>query len=291
MTDHRKEPAISQGKLSASIVLFRTPKETVKRIVECFLSSPLLEKLYIINNSPDTDYTWIREEQRIHYLVPGTNKGYGSAHNLALREALKSSQYHVVSNPDIFFRRGTLERIYEYMEKNQRVGQLMPRIVSPLGEVQHLCKLLPSPSDLFIRRFIPLRKLRDALNAHYELHSFSYATPLKVPYLSGCFMWFRVSALGRVGLFDERFFMYPEDIDITRRMYRHECPLYVPTATVVHDHGKESYKNIRMTVVHLRNMVKYFNKWGWFFDQERSRINKEVRNSIIALSHKGGRSR
>jgi len=89
---------------------------------------------------------------------------------------------------------------------------------------------------------------------------------------------FRLDCLREVGLFDERFFMYPEDIDISRRIYASKKwrSVYCPGATVVHAHEKASYKSRRMMWIHIRNMVKYFNKWGWLFDADRRRINREV---------------
>ena len=87
----------------------------------------------------------------------------------------------------------------------------------------------------------------------------------------------RVRALNDVGLFDERFFMYPEDIDLTRRINRHYTTMYVPSVNVVHDHRAASYKNHRMMWIHSANMIRYFNKWGWIWDSERREINKKLR--------------
>jgi len=105
---------------------------------------------------------------------------------------------------------------------------------------------------------------------------------MDIPYLSGCFMLFRVSALRTVGLFDERFFMYPEDIDITRRMHTEYRTVFYPAATIVHDHARESYKSKRALWIHITNLIKYFNKWGWIRDPERSRINRETLRQITS---------
>ena len=93
-------------------------------------------------------------------------------------------------------------------------------------------------------------------------------------------MVFRSTVFSDVGLFDERFFMYPEDIDITRRVHRKYATVFYPYEKVIHDHGRASYKSVRMLFIHIRNMVKYFNKWGWFFDNERRRMNKAALSNI-----------
>jgi GT2 family glycosyltransferase len=99
-------------------------------------------------------------------------------------------------------------------------------------------------------------------------------------------MFFRLSALEKVGLFDERFFLYPEDIDITRRMHKYFRTMFWPSVSIVHAHRAASYKNSKMLLIHMWNMVKYFNKWGWFFDRERKAWNNEV---LRELNYKGFR--
>ena len=89
-------------------------------------------------------------------------------------------------------------------------------------------------------------------------------------------MFFRISALQDIGLFDERFFMYGEDIDLSRRMHLQYRTMYYPGASIVHLHEAASYKNRRMLLIHIRNIIRYFNKWGWFFDAQRRKINRRL---------------
>lgn len=93
-------------------------------------------------------------------------------------------------------------------------------------------------------------------------------------------MFFRVSALVKTGLFDERFFMYPEDIDLTRRMHELFPTIYWPDVSVVHAHRASSYHSVKMLRIHAINMIRYFNKWGWFHDPSRKRFNTKILDSI-----------
>ena len=129
-----------------------------------------------------------------------------------------------------------------------------------------------------MRRFLPktLQGLTEKRTERFELRFTGYNREMNVPYLSGCFMLFRNSALREVGLFDERFFMYPEDIDITRRVNTKFRTVFFPGALIVHDHARESYKSWRGMWIHVSNMARYFNKWGWIRDSERSRVNRET---------------
>lgn len=97
-----------------------------------------------------------------------------------------------------------------------------------------------------------------------------------IPYHQGSFMFLRKDALKAAGLFDERFFMYPEDIDLTRRIHRHYRTLYWPGVTITHSHRAASYHSPRMLWIHVTNMIRYFNKWGWLRDEERRRMNDAI---------------
>ena len=151
----------------------------------------------------------------------------------------------------------------------------MPRVLHPAGTQQYLAKRLPTPLDVFGRRFLP-SWLMARRNRRYELRDMDLLRPVNAPYLSGCFMMLRTTAAVDAGLFDERFFMYPEDIDLTRRIHRNYLTLYYPEWTIVHAHARDSYKNKHMLRIHIQNMCRYFNKWGWLFDRERRQFNANL---------------
>jgi GT2 family glycosyltransferase len=229
--------------------------------------------LILVDNSPDDKLRDIIKDEKVSYIFTGRNLGFGRAHNLAIRQIIKRTDFHLVINSDISFSSKVLSTLINYMKNHPDVGQIMPKVLSPNGEIQYLCKLLPTPLDLIFRRFLPgglFQKRREK----FELRFSGYNRIMEVPYLSGCFMLLRTVALEQVGNFDERFFMYPEDIDLTRRINAKFRTIYFPEVHIFHHHAKESYKNNRMLFIHIINMIKYFNKWGWFYDEKRKRTNK-----------------
>ena len=262
--------------ITVSIVTYKTDKDELEK---CLLSmeSALVKVVYIIDNSPNDDLKeFCLTFSKVVYVFNDDNIGYGAAHNIAIRKAMGvEAVYHLVINSDVYFEGKVIDDIVGYMGKNLDVAQLIPNVTYPNGELQYVCRLLPTPLNLIFRRFLPA-SLVEKMNYRYLIKFNDHKKPMNVPYHMGCFMFFRMSAFDKVGLFDERFFMYPEDIDITRRMHRHYRTMFWPEATVIHAHRAASYKNKKMLKIHAANMIKYFNKWGWFFDSERRRVNKRL---------------
>ena len=166
------------------------------------------------------------------------------------------------------------------------IGLLMPKVTYPDGSLQHLCKLLPTPIDFLIRRCMvgPLAGVRERLTQHFELRFTGYAQEMHVPFLSGCFMLLKIKALRQVGIFDESFFMCGEDIDLSRRIHTEYITLFFPAAYVVHDYAKASYKRTKMLLIHMMNIARYFNKWGWIFDSQRKKVNAETLKELKKLN-------
>ena len=262
--------------LSISVTLYKNSPEEIRALIDCIEKTSLDYQLFLIDNSPTKDLEIFSQAANTEYVYNNKNLGFGHAQNIAISKALDNSNYHLVLNPDITFGKGTLENIYMFMELNQDIGQLMPKIFYPDGEIQRLCKLLPHPVDLIGRRFLGRLSYMKNRNKLYELEHFKYDKLLDTPNLSGCFMFIRTSVLKQVKGFDTRFFMYLEDFDLTRRINKIARTVFYPGASVIHGYSKGSYTNPTLFKYHIISAIKYFNKWGWFFDKERSELNKKV---------------
>ena len=274
--------------ITASIVLYNTPEHQINDVLGSVFNSHCIDKLYIIDNSPNDWWRCLEKKSDIIRYVHNENTGYGASHNLAIRKAIEEgSTYHVVLNPDLKFDSNVLSTLKDFMDSNPNVGHVMPKIVNAEGELQYLCKLVPSPFDLIFKRFLPKSFTKKSANK-FQLKFTDYDKEMDVPYLSGCFMFFRTEAVKEVRGFDERFFMYPEDIDITRRIHRNWRTVYYPKVFVYHLHAAESYHSKKMLKIHIQNMIKYFNKWGWLFDSERKKFNKETLAKLNYKSAKKG---
>lgn len=264
-------------KLTGSIVAYKNKPEVLLKSIQSFLNTSLPVKLFIVDNSPDDRLKNVIPASHTEYLFNKKNVGFGKGHNVAIKRAWKLAKYHLVLNPDVYFGNRVLERLFTFMENNSDVGLVTPKILNPDGSTQHLCKLLPTPIDLFLRRFLGFnKKLNKKNNYHYEMQFTKYNRVMEVPYVSGCFMFLRNEALRKAGLFDERIFLYIEDADLTRRIHKDYRTLFLPEVSIYHHYAKGSYKSFKLMLYHIHGAFQYFNKWGWFFDRERNRINKNI---------------
>lgn len=271
--------------ITASVVIYHSKKEEIESLLKSVKNSDCVKRLYVIDNDSTEENRSYFESCELSTIIeyyPHENTGYGSSHNIALHKAIEEgSDYHVVLNPDIEFESDVLSKLAAYMDNNKDVVYMLPKVIYPNGELQYLCKLLPTPADLILRRFIPNCGWKQKKDALYSLKHSGYDKIMNPPCLSGCFMFMRVSTLKENNIFfDERYFMYLEDFDLMRRLHRVGKTVFYPEISIIHNHAKESYKSKKMLKIHIQSAIKYFNKFGWIFDKERKEMNKKILDEI-----------
>ena len=270
--------------LTASVVIYNTPNAYIQKVVAC-LENSIASTIFVVDNAPtDTLKEFVEGlSKKVIYMQGQGNVGYGSANNIAIREAMqRGAKYHLVLNPDVEFAEGTLEKLEVFMNEHPNVGLVQPNAFYPNGNTQYLCKLLPAPADLIFRRFLPRTQTNRKRTQQYELHKMNRSeTTFNIPFLSGCFLFLRTDTLKQVGLFDERFFLYLEDVDLSRRIQDFAQTALYPSATITHTYGKGSYKKTYLLLQHITSAMRYFNKWGWFSDNGRHEINGRMLKNIM----------
>lgn len=258
----------------ASIVLYKHTLENLNKTLNSLLYSPHIKKVILVDNdSSNWAENYAISEPKIIYMKSEDNFGFGYGHNLAINKYACICDYFLVCNPDIYFDQLEFDNFVSFV-KTRNEGLFIPKIVYENGENQFGARLIPSVLDLFARRFSP--KIAKKLDRKYLLNNINIIDPVSMPYLSGCFMLFDSEALLDLNGFDERFFMYMEDVDLSRRCASKFGTIYYPNACIVHIHEKGSHKNHKLFKAHLKSTIQYFNKWGWFLDFDRTRINKKT---------------
>lgn len=276
-----------QTKITATIVIYSPRMDWLLKSIHSFIEKNNFDKkLYLVDNSPYRNKTL--EElagENIEYIFNNKNLGFGKAHNVGLKKAIsEGSDYHLILNPDVSFDSDILLELASVLEKDKTIGLISPLITYPNGEIQRLCKLLPNPKQLIFRRFLKNSPQLEKLNRELELQTFGYDKIAEIPWLSGCFLFARTSSLQKIGGFDERFFMYMEDIDLSRRSLKFFKNVFYPYVSIQHFYEKGSYKKKKLTWYHLNSAIKYFTKWGWIYDDDREQINKQALENLPRLN-------
>lgn len=261
---------------SASIVLYINDLAEINHSIKCLINSGI-DKLYLLDNSPLDDLKFLSEVPKIEYIHNPSNPGFGAAHNIAIKKAIEEeSDYHFIVNPDIFFNEDVITPMVNFMDQNNGVGMLMPQILNIDDSVQNLPKLLPSPFSILMRKLKkPSRYYTKFIN-QYELREVPKDTVYNAPVLSGCFTLLNLKAIKEVGMYDDRFFMYFEDWDLSRRMHEKYKTIYYPLVSVYHGYESGANKSFKLFKIFIQSAVIYFNKWGWFFDKKRKQINNRA---------------
>jgi GT2 family glycosyltransferase len=262
--------------LNISIVLYNNKPDEIVNIIKILKQINFKHQIYIIDNSPNRVFKL--SETNFIYLHLPSNPGFGAAHNIAMQKTIDSkAKYHLVLNPDVYFEPKIISELVKFMDDNPTVGNVMPKVFFPDGTLQYLCKLLPTPYDWIGRRFNPFRFMVEKRNQLFELRFTNYDKQMDVPYLSGCFMFLRAEALVKIGIFDEKIFMYGEETDLCRRLNRGGYrTVFNPNVSIIHEFQKGSHKSWRLTKIGIQSAIYYFNKWGWIWDTERKNINKKT---------------
>lgn len=260
--------------VSASIVLYNSDFSDISKILKSL--NPSIQ-VFLIDNSPECNSNKFTGLENIQYFHYPSNLGFGAGHNVAICKALEShSSYHFIINPDIFFEISVVDELVRYMISDETIGMVMPQILNIDNSVQFLPKLLPSPFDLLIRKIKkPFSYYIDFIEK-YELRNIGKDKIINVPIISGCFCLLNMNAIKQIGSYDEVFFMYFEDWDLSRRINSKYKTIYYTKVSVYHKYKSEANINFRLFLIFISSAIKYFNKWGWFFDRDRKKINNNV---------------
>ena len=260
-----------------SLVLYYHTLADIQTTLDSLVSNYIIEKIILVDNG---GCNWANQlkNSKIDYIKSEKNGGFGYGHNLAINKYAHMSDYFLICNPDIDFDPEEIEKLLRAASSSS-AGLYSPKIIYPDGTNQFGQRLLPTPLNLFARRFLP-QYFSKKLDDRYLLKSCNIDKPSYIPNVSGSFMLFKSECLLALGGFDERYFMYMEDIDLSRRCAKRFGALYIPEVCVIHEHQQASYHSKAMLKAHIISAIKYFNKWGWIFDRERTEMNGKVLNKI-----------
>lgn len=246
--------------LSIAIVTYNSADE----ICDCLKSitentKKISYKLYIIDNaSTDNTVSLVRENfPEAEIIETGENNGFGFGHNKMLGTECK---YHAVINPDITIDSDVFSALADYLEANPEAVMVTPKILNPDSSEQKLPKRRPTAKYMLLgrlSRYIPLfKKVRE----EYTMADFNITEPCEIEFCTGCFMFMRSEAFKKIGGFDERFFMYLEDADLSDRISQYGKIIFNPLCHATHNWDGGSSKSFKLLKYHFESMFKYLKK-------------------------------
>jgi GT2 family glycosyltransferase len=200
-------------------------------------------ELFVVDNASDDGSADMvaREFPTAHLIRNADNRGFSTANNQALR--LARGRYSLLLNPDTWLPPNALAESVRFMEENPDIGAMGPRLLMGDGRLDLACRRsFPSPEVAFYR-LSGLAKLfpNNPRFAAYNLRDHDETEPLDVDSVCGAFMLVRREAIDQVGLLDEAFGMYGEDLDWAYRLKQAGWRVrYQPTITVKHYKGQSS---------------------------------------------------
>jgi GT2 family glycosyltransferase len=204
--------------------------------------------IVVTQNAPDRDALTAPPGAEI--IVNERPKGFGANHNAAFQRC--RTPFFCVANPDVRLNMDPFPALLSALEAQAKAGVAGPQVCDPDGHTEDSARRFPTVLRL-------LRKLLlGARGPDYPAEG----GPAAVDWVAGMFMLFRTEAFRAAGGFDERFFLYYEDVDICRRLgLLGFGALYVPEATVIHDARRESRRNPRRMAIHAASALRYLTRW------------------------------
>jgi len=257
-----KRGAMGTQKVSISVVTYNSERyiaALLDSIARCVKGVDY--HVYVIDNgSADRTVELVKERagSSLTLIESPVNRGFGGGHNMVLDRL--DSEYHACINPDIVLNDDVISAMAEYMDAHGDIGLLAPKVLNMDGTVQALPKRNPKLIYLLARR-IDLRFLRK-YREEYEMRDFGDNQPYDIEFCSGCFMFLRTALYKELGGFDERYFLYFEDADLTRQVAQRARVEYNPAFQVRHAWVRAGRRHFRYCVIQIISMFKYMIKWG-----------------------------
>ncbi len=244
--------------------LLRACLTSVRRELEVAgLGVPANAEVIVVDNASTdgsvemlrTDFPWVR------LLANASNTGFGAASNQGLD--LSGGRLAMFLNPDTELRPGAIARLLAFMDQREQAGCVGPLLLNPDGSVQPSRRSFPRVSTAFVESTVLQRYLGGLplLRSFYRADT-SEDQPQQVDWIVGACMLVRRSALDQVGGFDERFFMYSEEMDLCYRLRQAGFEVwFVPDAAVVHHEGASSAQDLfRRNINFHESRYRFFRK-------------------------------
>lgn len=245
-------------KISATIVIYNEKADVLCRTIEDYLKIDLNKELIIVDNSPDDRLQQVCEKyDGVRYMFNNKNIGFGSGHNLGFSNLHVETDYHFILNPDVYFNATDIKEFVLWMSSNRDISLAVPRVYYPDERLQHTIRNIPTPITL-VKRRLNINGIFDKFVKKDEFNGVEFREVTEIPFAHGCFFIFPAKVFKQLNGFDERFFMYMEDVDICMRAKQFGKVVINPNYKIYHEYAKESSKSLKLLSWHIVSAFKFF---------------------------------
>ena len=251
---------------SASLALVVVNYNTGELLTRCLGSAfasagdASIEAVVVDNRSHDgSAMEAVRRHPQVRLIQNDSNRGFAAAVNQGIRAT--SAPFILLLNPDAEILAGTLEGLLKVARDRPKAGAIGPLVRDPDGTVYPSARKVPNLTEALGHSFLGLFLADHRFSRAYTMADWDRASERAVEWVSGSCMLIRRAALDRVGLMDEGYFMYVEDVDLCTRLGAAGWEvLFSPELEVVHVGGVSTRGRKRMTLEHSRSIYRYFVK-------------------------------
>lgn len=245
--------------LSVSIVNYNSREDLIRCLDSLKENAPrLTHDVWVIDNASSEPIGDLQPAYgRVNFIFNDKNIGFGAANNLAIRQA--DSRYHLILNPDLRVGKGMIDSMAAFMEENADVGIAGPKLVNEDGTLQYSCRRFPTVASFILRGLFPDK--RSKVMADYFMLDEDHSQIMDVDWVLGSCMLARKKLLDELHGFDERYFMYYEDIDLCYRVKRAGSRVaYYPLAEAAHTYKRDSAKGgvSGLKLAHTAGAARFF---------------------------------
>ncbi len=243
-------------KLSVVIVNYNVCYYLEQCLVSLFRATEGIEtEVFVVDNhSQDNSVRYLRRRfsRRIKLIESNHNLGFARANNMAIRQS--EGEYVLLLNPDTFVSETAISQVIDFMDAHPNAGGAGVQMHNSNGTVARESRRgLPTP-------WVSLLKMC-GFSSRYYMSNLSWEEPGQIEVMSGAFMMLRRSVLDKVGMLDEDYFMYGEDIDLSSRILKAGFENWYVPARIVHYKGESTQKSsFRYVHVFYQAMLIFFRK-------------------------------
>ena len=248
-------------------------KKCIKSVLDAQIKIDY-ELIVVDNDSQDKSKEFLSQLDlapvKTQIVFNNRNFGYAAGNNQAVK--LARGDYIFICNPDIIVLPGAVEKLYFYLKNHPSAGMVGPQLLNLDRTVQYSCCRFPHWYTPFLRRTflgnLPL--LRKGLK-NYLMLDYDHKEEKEVDWMIGAALMFKKDFFEELGGFDERYFLYFDDVDLARRIWQKgKKVIYLPSARMIHAHQRLS--NMRSALpslfskilwIHIQSAIKYFWKWKY----------------------------